>query len=73
VEVRQDANQVVIEGRTDSRPFRKAAPSGGHSNRELSTDRANAARRLLLTAALAPRRWSKRQAGKRATGGYRWW
>ena len=40
-------NQVVIEGHSDSRPFRHAVPGSGYSNWELSADRANAARRLL--------------------------
>jgi chemotaxis protein MotB len=46
-EIAKMPNLVVIEGHTDSRPFRNAAPSGGYGNWELSTDRANAARRLL--------------------------
>jgi chemotaxis protein MotB len=46
-EIGKMPNQVVIEGHTDSRPFRNAAPSSGYGNWELSTDRANAARRLL--------------------------
>jgi chemotaxis protein MotB len=37
-------NQVSIEGHTDSKPY---AGKGGYSNWELSTDRANAARRLM--------------------------
>lgn len=37
-------NTVAIEGHTDSRPYSK---SGGYSNWELSSDRANAARRVL--------------------------
>jgi chemotaxis protein MotB len=40
-------NTLIIEGHTDARPFRNAAPSKGYSNWELSADRANAARRLL--------------------------
>ncbi len=40
-------NSVVIEGHTDSRPFRNAGPGSGYSNWELSADRANSARRLL--------------------------
>jgi chemotaxis protein MotB len=40
-------NRLVVEGHTDSRPFRNAAPAGGYGNWELSVDRANAARRLL--------------------------
>jgi chemotaxis protein MotB len=37
-------NQISIEGHTDSKPY---ATSGNYSNWELSTDRANAARRLM--------------------------
>ncbi len=37
-------NKVSIEGHTDSKPF---ARPGGYGNWELSTDRANAARRLM--------------------------
>lgn len=37
-------NKVSIEGHTDSKPY---AASGNYSNWELSTDRANAARRLM--------------------------
>jgi chemotaxis protein MotB len=37
-------NTIVIEGHTDSKPFSGA---GGYSNWELSSDRANAARRLM--------------------------
>ena len=44
---------VVIEGHTDSTPY----PAGNnYSNWELSTDRANSARRLLLDAGMAPPR-----------------
>jgi chemotaxis protein MotB len=46
-EIGKMPNAVVIEGHTDSRPFRNAAPSSGYSNWELSSDRANAARRIL--------------------------
>jgi chemotaxis protein MotB len=42
-------NEVLIEGHTDSRPFSSRA---GYSNWELSTDRANAARRLMETGGL---------------------
>jgi len=38
---------LIIEGHTDARPFRHAAPASGYGNWELSTDRANASRRLL--------------------------
>jgi chemotaxis protein MotB len=37
-------NKLSIEGHTDSKPY---ASGGGYSNWELSTDRANAARRLV--------------------------
>jgi chemotaxis protein MotB len=37
-------NRLSIEGHTDSKPY---SSSGGYSNWELSTDRANAARRLM--------------------------
>jgi chemotaxis protein MotB len=37
-------NKISIEGHTDSKPY---ASSGNYSNWELSTDRANAARRLM--------------------------
>lgn len=39
-------NKIVVEGHTDSRPFSNGLD--GYSNYELSTDRANAARRELL-------------------------
>lgn len=48
-EIGKMPNGVVIEGHTDARPFRNAAPTSGYSNWELSADRANAARRLLHT------------------------
>lgn len=40
-------NSIVVEGHTDALPFRNARPDSGYSNWDLSTDRANAARRLL--------------------------
>lgn len=40
-------NQLVIEGHTDARQFRKLGISSQYSNWELSADRANAARRIL--------------------------
>ncbi len=43
-------NRVAIEGHTDSRPY----GSQGYTNWELSTDRANAARRFMDTAGLRP-------------------
>jgi len=53
-EIGKMPNTVVIEGHTDSRPFRNAAPSSGYGNWELSTDRANAARRLLHAHGIRP-------------------
>ena len=53
-EISSIPNTVVIEGHTDSRPFRNAAPSSGYGNWELSADRANAARRLLHAHGLRP-------------------
>jgi chemotaxis protein MotB len=47
VEIRKMPNAVVIEGHTDARPFRHTGAAGVYGNWELSTDRANAARRLL--------------------------
>jgi hypothetical protein len=38
------ANKISVEGHTDSKPFAK---SGHYGNRELSSDRANSARRLM--------------------------
>jgi chemotaxis protein MotB len=43
-------NKISIEGHTDSKPY---AGSGDYSNWELSTDRANAARRLMQSTGLA--------------------
>jgi chemotaxis protein MotB len=43
-------NRITIEGHTDSRPF---AGGGLYSNWELSSDRANAARRLMTSNGLA--------------------
>lgn len=47
-------NKIVVEGHTDSRPF----PGGnkGYSNYELSADRANSARRALLSSGLEANR-----------------
>jgi chemotaxis protein MotB len=46
-------NEVAVEGHTDSRPY--STESGPYTNWELSTDRANAARRILETSGLHPR------------------
>jgi chemotaxis protein MotB len=43
-------NKIVIEGHTDARPYRTATAISGYGNWELAADRANAARRVLLTA-----------------------
>ena len=43
-------NMVVIEGHTDSRPYSGSNP--GYSNFELSADRANNARRIIVSAGL---------------------
>jgi chemotaxis protein MotB len=45
-------NKVVVEGHTDSRPFSNGHQ--GYSNYELSADRANSARRVLIASGLAP-------------------
>jgi len=44
-------NKISIEGHTDSKPY---ASSGNYSNWELSTDRANAARRLMQASGVGP-------------------
>src|SRR5271154_4972600 len=49
-------NKVSIEGHTDSKPY---AISGNYSNWELSTDRANAARRLMEANGLKPNQVSQ--------------
>jgi len=43
-------NMIVIEGHTDSRPYGGVNP--GYSNFELSSDRANDARRIMVSAGL---------------------
>jgi chemotaxis protein MotB len=44
-------NKLVIEGHTDAKPY---ASSNGYTNWDLSTERANTARRLLVEAGVAP-------------------
>ncbi len=44
-------NSIAIEGHTDSKPFSK---DGDYSNWELSTDRANSARRVMNSSGLRP-------------------
>ncbi len=51
-------NKLSISGHTDARPFNGAS---GYSNWELSSDRANAARRLLIDAGVEPDRVSQVQ------------
>ena len=50
-EVHALANPIVIEGHTDSRPF---ASSSARSNWELSTERANSARRVIEQSGIRP-------------------
>ncbi len=49
-------NNLAIEGHTDARPF---GSLGDYSNWELSTDRANAARRILVAGGVDPARISQ--------------
>jgi len=51
--VQQLPNSIAISGHTDAEPFRS---DSGYSNWELSTDRANASRRALIAAGVAPER-----------------
>ena len=51
--VTQMPNKVSISGHTDSVPYKT---DNGYSNWELSSDRANSARRLMVNAELAPGR-----------------
>lgn len=53
-EIGKMPNGVVVEGHTDSLPFRGASPTVGYSNWELAVDRANAARRLLHAYGVRP-------------------
>lgn len=55
-ELATDSNHVAVEGHTDSRPFVNA---NGYSNWELSTDRANAARRILGEGGVSSRRFDE--------------
>jgi len=50
-ELGQLPNKVSIEGHTDSKPF---APTANYSNWELSSDRANSARRVMQQNGLGP-------------------
>ncbi len=51
-ELKKLNNPIMIEGHTDSRPLGRA---GGYSNWELSTDRANSARRAMEEAGINPK------------------
>jgi len=51
-ELGQLPNQVSIEGHTDAKPF---APSANYGNWELSSDRANSARRVMQQNGLGPK------------------
>jgi chemotaxis protein MotB len=53
-EIGKMPNSVIIEGHTDSLPYRNAGPSNGYGNWDLSTERANAARRLLTADGVRP-------------------
>ena len=46
-------NKLAIEGHTDSRPY---GPNGSYSNWQLSSDRANAARRVMEESGFDPHR-----------------
>lgn len=52
--LKKSKHPLVFEGHTDASPF--INDSGTYGNWELSTDRANAARRIVLTAGVAPGR-----------------
>jgi chemotaxis protein MotB len=53
-EIGKMPNTVVIEGHTDALAYRNSEPSSGYGNWDLSTERANAARRLLASDGLRP-------------------
>ncbi len=57
-------NEIEVHGHTDSKPF--STRPNGYSNWELSTDRANAARRMLQTFGIEPSR-IKSVVGKSST------
>jgi chemotaxis protein MotB len=46
------SNRVAVEGHTDSAPY--GAHNGQYTNWELSADRANAARRVLVSTGMQP-------------------
>jgi len=47
-------NKIIIEGHTDARPYPN--DGRGYTNFELSTDRANSSRRIIVSGGLAPER-----------------
>ncbi len=53
-EIGKMPNGVVVEGHTDALPFRNSSPAQGYGNWDLSTERANAARRLLHAYGVRP-------------------
>jgi len=50
-EVSKLPNHIILEGHTDSRPYSR---EDGYSNYELSVDRANSARRVMVAAGMQP-------------------
>jgi chemotaxis protein MotB len=54
-QLRELPNAVTLEGHTDAKPFRGSAPDA-YGNWELSFDRANMARRIMLADGLSPDR-----------------
>lgn len=55
-ELAEVGHSIILEGHTDGRPFRT---SSGYSNWELSVDRANAARRILVEQGMSPGRFAE--------------
>jgi chemotaxis protein MotB len=53
-EIGKMPNGVVVEGHTDARPFRNSEPAKDYGNWDLSTERANAARRVLQSNGVGP-------------------
>lgn len=52
-QLKDHPNRLLIEGHTDSRPF---SSTNGYTNWELSADRANTARRILMESSIPERR-----------------
>ena len=53
-EIAKMPNPIIIEGHTDALPFHNAAATEGYGNWDLSTERANAARRMLRAYGIRP-------------------